>query len=260
MGKLTDWFKEKDVWARVIQIAAFSVSCYLTMGMFSALVDGVVKVWIFRGFGLIYETSKLSVLRRSFSLQEYRRITRAFAILLMVVSVAGAVLSAIKDTMAAEAAFVAGRADSEERIADLIAQRSSWQMKLSALSPEYRTSSIAYGQEIQRLQDEIDDSRASRSISTIAISKKSGVFEEASRVIFAGKAPANLIRLWFFVAFIVLNELVLYFETFFVSRSGNYGKFSIIEKKEEEEMENLVKAKFTELRQKAAAGETDDLF
>ena len=257
MGKVSDWIKEKDLWSRVIQLAAFSVSCYLTMGMFAALVDGAVKIWIFRSFGFIYETSKLSVLQRSFTMPEFRKTTRAFAILLMAVSVAGAVLSAVKDTMAAEAEFVAGYSDSQEKLAELIVQRDAWQSKLNGLSPEYKTSSMAYGQEIRRLQEEIDLTRSKSSVSSVAVSKKSGVFEEASRVVFRGRIPANLIRLLFFVAFIVLNELVLYFETFFVSRSQKGGKFSTFE---DNEIETLVKEKFSELRQKAAAGESEDLF
>jgi len=257
MGKVSDWIKEKDLWSRVIQLAAFSVSCYLTMGMFAALVDGAVKIWIFRSFGFIYETSKLSVLQRSFTIQEYRRTTRVFAVLLMAVSVAGAVLSAVKDTMAAEAEYVAGLSSSKAKLDDLLAQRADWQAKLNGLSPEYKTSSIAYGQEIQRLQEEIDLTRSRSDVSSVAISKKSGVFEEASRVVFQGRVPANLIRLLFFVAFIVLNELVLYFETFFVSRSQKGGKFSTFE---DNEIETLVKEKFSELRQKASAGESEDLF
>lgn len=263
------WMKGKDIWARTIQLAAFSVSCYLTMGMFSALVAGVTKIWIFRAFGLIYETSKLSILQRSFMVRNHRLVMRFLALILMTVSVSGAVLSAIKDTMIAEADDVTSISATTLEIEELIAQRDAWQTKLNGLSPEYRTSSIAYGQEIKRLQEQINATRAKQGKSKVSLAKTSGVFEEASVFLLDSRISPNLLRLIFFIVFILLNEAVLYFETYLVSIEGGERETALDKIKRwkifhqtptMDLIREEVRAKVEEIQSRPVAGKVDSLF
>jgi len=213
--------------AHIVQLSAFSVSCYLTMGMFSSLVDGVLKVWIFRGFGFIYEFSKLSILKKSFDIKSHRLALRFIALILMSVSVSGAVLSAVKDTMVAEADSLVAISVSQDNIDDLVRQRDIWIEKSKSLPADYKTSAMAYAKEVERLQGEISAARAGSEGQRVEVAKRSGVFEATSEIIFGGAIEPSLIRFLFFVIFILLNEVILFVETYLVSMEGEPERWKI---------------------------------
>ncbi len=214
--KLIGWIeyaKKHGFTVRFQQLCSFSVSCYLTMGMFSALVDGA-KTYIFMAFGFIYEMNKLGMLKKSFVAPKWRGRLRVVAIVLMTVSVSGAVLSAIKDTIGAGAGSVVSLSQSSGAIENLERQRTIYVDKIATLPPDYRTSALAYQKEIDKIDDELRVLRAEEASATVAVSRAGGVFQTTGELL--GINP-ELLRLLFFVAFILLNEVVLYFETWLVA-------------------------------------------
>lgn len=215
--EIAAYLRDNEIAARFQQAAAFCVSFYLTMDMFVEMVRGdLVKEWFFRGIAFVYETSKLSVLKKSFTLTKHRLPTRALALALMFVSVTWASMSAIRTAGAAQQAANVETASSQETIDDLVRQRDSLQAKLDALPATWKTAALDYQAQITAKQSEIDSARKERSVTTIEAQERGGIFDDVAS--FVGRGVKGwMVRFAMFVMMIVLIECILYTETYFVA-------------------------------------------
>lgn len=222
----------KNEWpARIQQMAAFVICFYLTMDMFVEMVRGdPVKEWIFRGIALVFESSTLSILGKSFMLEHGRFPIRVLAVLMMCVSISMASMSAARAAGAETQAINTAIEVSDEQIDDLVEQRNAFIKKIADLPPTYKSSSVAYQEEVDKLQARIDAARTEKSSSTIVAQKRSGIFDDVAGLLKLKSVNAGIkIRFILFIVIIVLIECVLYVETYFVSLAKR-AALGIIEK------------------------------
>jgi hypothetical protein len=272
MRKLLTFMVKHEAVSEIQRMAAFAVSFYLTMDMFVEMVRGDrVKEWIFIGICLVYESSKVSILKKSFVLDQHRVMTRTLALVLMTLSVVMASMSAVRAVGTERQALDINYTMYAAQLEDLQAQKEDFERKLSALPPDYRTTSIMYLDIINQKQQQIDETRRLIADTSIQASTRGGIFDEVAELLNLDKSGARLIKFLLFIAMIVLIECILYVETYIVSLAqrinsgaGPYptiwqkiGRWKIFH--HEQEVEDIVR-ETTRTVMRRIDGASEDLF
>lgn len=218
MRKLLTFMVKHEAVSQIQRMAAFAVSFYLTMDMFVEMVRGdKIKEWIFIGICLVYESSKVSILKKSFVLDQHRVMTRTLALVLMTLSVVMASMSAVRAVGTERQALDISYTMYAAQLEDLQAQKEDFEKKLSALPPDYRTTATTYMGIIDDKQRQINEIRLQMANTSIRASTRGGIFDEVAELLNLDESGARLIKFLLFIAMIVLIECILYVETYIVS-------------------------------------------
>jgi len=215
--KIKRWIQQTEIVAQIQRLAAFSISFYLTMDMFVEMVKGdKVKEMVFRGIALFFESSKISILRKSISEKKWSMGVLALA--MMTLSIGMASMSATRDVGLATELASNNTAQLEASMAEYIVQRDDWQQRIRDLPAEWKSASLEYQALVDELQIKIDNTRQLILESTTVAVERGGIFEDVARILKI--KDGKTLRYTLFVLLIVLVECILFTETWIVARSG----------------------------------------